>query len=215
MDEHILKRLEKKISKKRKGKKFTDEQRLKHKENIKNLWANENWVKKIKKADRLGSKNPNWKGGKKKCKCGKPISKNNKTCRVCYDISGEKNPFFNKKHNIETLKKMSNNRNYCGVNNPNFKYNIDINELKILYINNNKTIDEIKNIYGCSRNTICNLLKNNNIIKEKSNKYNLNKNEIINYINDGLNYVEIGKFYNCSNKIIHKYIKINKLKNVK
>jgi DNA-binding CsgD family transcriptional regulator len=110
---------------------------------------------------------------------------------------------------------MSNNRNYCGVNNPNFKYNIDINELKILYINNNKTIDEIKNIYGCSRNTICNLLKNNNIIKEKSNKYNLNKNEIINYINDGLNYVEIGKFYNCSNKIIHKYIKINKLKNVK
>jgi DNA-binding CsgD family transcriptional regulator len=202
-----------KISKTHKGKKLTIEQSLKHKEIIVNLWNDINWVNKLKKVDRKGSNNPNWKGDYNSCKCGKQITKKNKTCRECYDISGHKNPFFNKKHNINTLKKISKDRNYNGINNPNFKYDIDINQLKELYIINNKTIDEIKNIYGCSRNTIRKILQLNKIIKEKSNKYNLKKHEIIKYLNDGLNYVEIGKIYNCSNKIIHKYIK-NNIKNV-
>ena len=57
----------------------------------------------------IGEQNPNWKGGvsKKKCKCGKNISPNNKTCSDCRDRSGENNPFYGKTHSDETRKKLS------------------------------------------------------------------------------------------------------------
>ena len=58
-----------------------------------------------------GDLNGNWKGGKevthKKCGCGVFIQKHYNTCLKCRDISGVKNPFYKKKHTIETLKRLS------------------------------------------------------------------------------------------------------------
>lgn len=58
--------------------------------------------------------NPNWKGGKTffTCpKCGIEVrtssKKTQKTCYKCKDISGEKNPFFGKKHSNEAKNKIS------------------------------------------------------------------------------------------------------------
>lgn len=51
---------------------------------------------------RFGKDNPNWKGGSKKCSCGKDIQKSAKTCLECKPISGENNPFYGKKHSEET-----------------------------------------------------------------------------------------------------------------
>jgi group I intron endonuclease len=59
-----------------------------------------------------GKENPNWKGGisKNKCKCGKEISSNNKTCSGCRNRNGKDNPFFGKQHSEETKNKLSENR---------------------------------------------------------------------------------------------------------
>jgi len=56
-------------------------------------------------------KNPNWKGGKTYvkfyCDCGNEKKENSKTCLKCRDRSGEKNPFYNKKHSKKTIKLLS------------------------------------------------------------------------------------------------------------
>lgn len=58
---------------------------------------------------KLGSANPNWKGGisKNYCSCGTEIAVVAKTCIKCRDISGDKNPFYGKTHSEETKKKIS------------------------------------------------------------------------------------------------------------
>jgi hypothetical protein len=205
-----------KISKVHKGRKYSEEQKEKRKIIIKEFWNNEEWSNNVreKMKGREGVKNPNWRGGKHTCVCENTIGRKSKTCFSCRDLSGDKNPFFGKKHSDEVTKKRSekvkSNGVYKGENNPNFKYNIDINELKNLFIDKNKTVDEIKLIYGCCRNTINILLRKNNIYKPKSNKYNLDINKINQYLLDGLSLVEIGKVFGCSNKIIHKFIQRKK-----
>lgn len=46
--------------------------------------------------------NGNWKGGKTFCKCGTRINSTASSCIKCLDRSGEKNPFYNKKHTEQT-----------------------------------------------------------------------------------------------------------------
>ena len=125
--------------------------------------------------------------------------------------SGEGNPFYSKKHSLECMllrsDKVITNGTYKGENNPNFKYNINYDDLYRLFITDNKTIEEIAEIYGCCINTINKNLRDYKIKKPLSNKYNLIFDEIINYKESGLNLVEIGKIYGCSNKRIHKFIK--------
>jgi len=61
-----------------------------------------------------GELNPNWRGGtssiKYYCECGKNKGKKSKTCSDCRERIGDKNPFFNKKHNSETKKLISEKR---------------------------------------------------------------------------------------------------------
>lgn len=128
---------------------------------------------------------------------------------------GEKNNFYGKKHSeISKIKRrntINENGGCYGENNSNYKYNIDVDVLKDLYLNDNKTIVEISKIYNCHINTINKKLRANNILKPKSNKYNLDINEIIQHLNNGLNYVQIGKKYGCCNKIIYKFIQKNNI----
>jgi group I intron endonuclease len=206
----------KKISKIHKGRKLTQKQLEERKILLKELWSNEEWSNKVreKMKQRVGEKNSNWRGGLPLCECGNIKKKKSKTCFKCRDLNGEKNPFFGKKHTDEVMKKWSDNVKLKGVfkgkNNPNYKYDIDINILRDLFINQNKTVDEIKLIFGCCRNTINNLLRQNNIYKPKSNKYNLNIIQINEYLSRGLNYAEIGRIYGCSNKIIFAFVKRKK-----
>jgi hypothetical protein len=128
---------------------------------------------------------------------------------------GEKNNFYGKKHSETSKIKRRNtinaNGGVCGENNSNYKYDIDIEELKVLYLNQNKTIIELSKIYNCHINTINKKLRDNNIFKPKSNKYNLDITEITQHLNDGLNYVQIGEKYGCCNKIIYKFIYKNNI----
>jgi len=59
-----------------------------------------------------GEGNPNWKGGisKRKCKCGKDITYNSKTCSYCRDRTGMNNPFYGKTHSDETKNRLSESR---------------------------------------------------------------------------------------------------------
>jgi hypothetical protein len=211
----------KKISQVHKGKKLTSKQLEERKKILKELWSNEEWSNKVreKMKGKFGEKNPNWRGGLSKCECGSVKKKKSKTCLKCRDLTGEKNGFFGKKHTGEVMKKWSDSvkskGTFKGKNNPNFKYDIDINVLKDLFINQNRTVDEIKLIFGCCRNTINKLLRENSIYKPKSNKYNFNINHINEYLSEGLNYTEIGKIYGCSNKIVFAYIKRKKNESTK
>jgi group I intron endonuclease len=58
----------------------------------------------------MGSKNPNWRGGKTFCECGNRIGSYSETCGNCRDRSGEKNPFYGKSHSEETKRKLSEKR---------------------------------------------------------------------------------------------------------
>jgi hypothetical protein len=209
-----------KISLTHKGKKMTEEQKLKRKVLLKQLWSNPEWSEKVRKKMRDNSKgenNPNWKGGisKQNCECNNKKSFGGNTCMSCRNISGEKNPFFGKTHTSETKAKikqtLEKNGGFGGKNNPNFKYNITEDELHNLFIIQNKTVKEISLLYNCAINTINKKLRGFKIYKDKSNIYNLNKDNVLTYLNSGLNYVQIGNKYGCSNKIIHKFIKKHKL----
>ena len=210
----------KKISLTHKGKKLSEEQKLKRKEHLRQLWSNPEWSEKVRQKmgyNTKGDRNPNWKGGVSNsvCECGNKKSFYAKNCISCRDISGEKNPFFGKKHSIETMNKIKKSLNqkggFGGKNNPNFKYDIEKDELYNLYITQNKTVKEISSFFNCAINTINNKLRQFNIFKPNSNIYNLNKDEIKEFLKEGLNYVQIGKKYGCSNKIIHKYVKTHNL----
>ena len=149
------------------------------------------------------------------CKCGNYKSNYSINCFNCRDISGDKNPFFGKKHSPEIMDKiketLKRNGGFIGKNNPNFKYDIKKDELYDLFIIQNKTVKDISLIFNCSINTINNKLRSYGIFKPNSNIYNLTKDKIKEYLKDGLNYVHIGKIYGCSNKIIHKYVKKHNL----
>lgn len=58
---------------------------------------------------RSGEKNPNWRGGTSvsHCSCGNVKSLTANTCGNCRVRSGEKNPFFGKKHSEEVIKKIA------------------------------------------------------------------------------------------------------------
>lgn len=85
-----------------------EEIRLKLIETLKKIWANP--------IIRYREDNFNWKGGisKRECKtCGKPLINRGKNfCKPCYfaqrDVTGEKNPFYGKKHSKETIEKLKN-----------------------------------------------------------------------------------------------------------
>ena len=205
-----------KISKAHKGRIFSEDEKLRRKELLKKLWSIPEWSEKVRQKmgyNTKGEKNPNWKGGISisYCECGVKKSNGRNTCMSCRDISGSKNPFYGKKHSPEVLSRIKqtlrDRGGFVGKNNPNFKYDINKEELIELYITQNKTIKEISIIYNCSINTINKKLRQYVIYKLKSNIYSLEKDKIIKYLNDGLNYIQIGEKYGCSNKIIHKYIK--------
>ena len=62
-------------------------------------------IERLKGAERLslrGNKNPNWRGGSRKCSCGIEIQKNTKFCNSCVDKTGENNPFYGKQHSAKT-----------------------------------------------------------------------------------------------------------------
>lgn len=209
-----------KISKIHKGKKYSQDEILFRKEILKKFWTNPEWADKVKlkmSFNTKGSKNPNWKGGTtfKSCKCGNKKSYYSDTCLNCRDMSGNKNPFFGKKHTQENLNKIKNKikeyGGFQGSKNPNYKYNISEDELYDLYINQNKTIKEISSLYNCAINTINKKLRMYGINKPKSNIYNLDKDKILKHLKEGLNYVQIGKLFGCDNKTIHNYVKKNKL----
>lgn len=78
--------------------------------------------KKLKHSKPMES-NPNWKGGISYkiyyCECGNEKSRNSSTCSKCRLRSDEKNPYFGKKHNHNTLEKLSETRmgKYHGTQN--------------------------------------------------------------------------------------------------
>ena len=213
----------KKISLTHKGRKISPDEKLMRKERLKELWSNPE-SKKVREnmlgclnCDRKGKNNPNWGGGPQNliCSCGNEKSNYSENCFKCRDISGEKNPFFGKRHSPETMEKikltLKKNGGFEGKNNPNFKYNISKDDLYNLYITQNKTIKEISSYYNCAINTINKKLREYKIFKPNSNIYNLMVDEIKNHLVNGLNYVQIGNLYGCSNKIIYKFVKKNNI----
>lgn len=206
----------KKISLIRKGRKMTEEQKLKRKELLRQLWSNPEWSKRIREKmsyNSKGEKNPNWRGGKKNiiCKCGNKKSNKSLNCNKCRDINGEKNGFYGKTHSQETKDILRKKNMKFGKENPNFKYDIKKEELYDLYIIKNKTIVEISHQFNCAINTINKKLRQYEIYKPKSNIYNLVVDEIKYHLINGLNYVQIGNLYGCSNKIIYKFVKKHNL----
>jgi len=204
----------KKISGRKKGISMNEEQKKIHRERLKKLWMNPEWSKKTinkmiesRNGNFIGKDNPNWKGGPTYCQCGKIINKKSKSCIKCRDTCGVKNPFFGRNHDNRTIEKLKSKCDISGENNPNFKYPITENELRELYIIQNRTIKEISEIFNCCINTVNNNLRKYDIFKPKTNIYNLNYEKIIQLRKDGLNLVEIGNIYGCSNKIIHKFLK--------
>lgn len=70
-------------------------------------------LRNCKQSPRYGDKNSNWRGGISKTSCldcGSIINGFNLRCRKCFykqrDISGAKNPFYNKHHSEETKEKI-------------------------------------------------------------------------------------------------------------
>jgi len=205
----------KKISLTHKGKKLSEERKIKQKERLKKLWLDIEWSKNMRQKmshNTKGDKNPNWKGGQNiKCVCGNKKAPYSMTCMGCRDTHGIKNPFFGKSHTENVLQILKEKSKKYGKDNPNFKYDINQDELYDLYIIKNGTIVEIGKYFNCSINTINKKLRQYRIYKPKSNIYNLVSDDINNYLIKGLNYVQIGEIYGCSNKIIHKYIKKHNL----
>jgi len=75
-----------------------------------------NWMssltdqEKKKRFSKPGESNPNWRNGGRKILCPScntnKIEPKSKTCGSCRDKSGEKNPFYGKKHSEKTLDKL-------------------------------------------------------------------------------------------------------------
>jgi predicted DNA-binding protein YlxM (UPF0122 family) len=215
-----------KISKTHKGRKLSDEQIKNRKELLSKLWSNEEWSEILKKKmseNMIGNcRAVGYKHSEETKKMLSNLHKNNKyslgfvhsditKLKMSQNNSGENNPMFGRTLPKEVLLKRSDKvkkeGTFKGKNNGNFKYDINKEELKELYLYKNLKISEIANLYGCHRTVISDNIKKYGIIKPPSNKYNLNIDEIKNYIKEGLSLVQIGNKYGCSNKIIHKFIK--------
>jgi predicted DNA-binding protein YlxM (UPF0122 family) len=215
-----------KISKTHKGRKLNDEQIKNKKELLTKLWSNEEWSEKVKKKmseNMIGNNRAvGYKHSDKTKKMLSDLHKNNTyslglvhsdvtRMKMSQNNSGENNPMFGKSLSKEVLfkrsEKVKKEGTFKGKNNGNFKYDINEDELKELYLYKNLKIYEIADLYGCHRTVISDNIKKYNIKKETSNKYNLDIVEINNYKLKGLSLVQIGKIYGCSNKLIHKYIK--------
>jgi predicted DNA-binding protein YlxM (UPF0122 family) len=215
-----------KISLNNKGLKRTKEQNEKRKELLTKLWDNKEWSENLKKKmseNIIGNNRAvGYKHSEETKKMLSNLHKNNKyslgfvhsditKLKMSQNNSGENNPMFGRTLPKEVLvkrsEKVKKEGTFKGKNNGNFKYDINKEELKELYLYKNLKISEIANLYGCHRTVISDNIKKYGIIKQPSNKYNLNIDEIKNYIKEGLNLVQIGNKYGCSNKIIHKFIK--------
>lgn len=57
---------------------------------------------------------------------------------------------------------------FCGEKNHNYKYHITKEELYKLYVEDNLTLKQIMELYGCSKSALWNKLKKFNISKSKS-----------------------------------------------
>jgi predicted DNA-binding protein YlxM (UPF0122 family) len=215
-----------KISLNNKGLKRTKEQNKQRKELLTKLWSNEEWSENLKKKmseNMIGNNRAvGYKHSDKTKKMLSDLHKNNTyslglvhsdvtRMKMSQNNSGENNPMFGKSLSKEVLlkrsEKVKKEGTFKGKNNGNFKYDINEDELKELYLYKNLKISEIADLYGCHRTVISDNIKKYNIKKETSNKYNLDIVEINNYKLKGLSLVQIGKIYGCSNKLIHKYIK--------
>jgi group I intron endonuclease len=90
-------------------------------ESVKIRYANMTEEERKQASSQPMEKNPNWKGGVTYvyCKCGKRIGCGYKNCNKCRPRSKENNPFFGKKHSIETKNKLSESKKdkYCGEQN--------------------------------------------------------------------------------------------------
>ena len=104
------------------------------------------------------------------------------------DLSGDKNPFFGKKHKLESKKKMSNwkKENYLGEKNPNFGKRCTNEQKKINVLKNSKTklkekdVIEIKNL----------LLEGSLKDKEIASKFGVNR-TVITRISNGKRWTTI------------------------
>jgi group I intron endonuclease len=104
------------------------------------------------------------------------------------DLAGDKNPFFRKKHKLESKKKMSNwkKENYLGEKNPNFGKRWTNEQKKINVLKNSKTklkekdVIEIKNL----------LLEGNLKDKEIASKFGVNR-TVITRISNGKRWTTI------------------------
>lgn len=219
-----------KISKNNKGLKRSKEQIERRKELLTMLWSDEEWSENVRNKMRenmVGNDRAlGLKHSEKTKKLLSDLHRGNKYCfgfkhsletkqKMSKNNSGKNNPMYGKTLSKEILLKRSEKVKkegiFNGKNNPNFKYDINKDELYNLFIIKNLKIDEIAKIYNCSRDVICDNLKKYNIKKQKSNKYNINLDEIKEYLLKGLTQVDISKIYGCSNKYINKIIK-NKIK---
>lgn len=215
-----------KISKARKGCKLTQKQKIERKKLINKLWEDKDWANSVKEKmskNMLG--NTRALGFKHSDEAKKKMSKSHMGNTYCLGFKhsdetkkkmsennkGDNNPMYGKTLPKEVLERRSEKvkmeGTFKGKNNPNFKFDIKEEELRLLFLDKNLTILEISNIYGCSKDVINNNLRKYNIYKPKSNKYNLYVEDVKKYLNEGLTQVEIGKIYGCSNKIINKFIK--------
>lgn len=109
----------------------------------------------------LGENNPNWRGGRFKlcpvCK-EKEISiyRNQNTCRSCRDMTGEKNPFFGKKHTQESIESMKSKLRENGNKNNTQKLKVIIDNVEY------SSMSVAATSLGCVTATIRNRINNSN-----------------------------------------------------
>jgi group I intron endonuclease len=108
-----------------------------------------------------GDKNPNWKGGISKVNCtscGSEINFGALKCSNCYfserDISGSKNPFYNKSHSKETKEIMRNSK--LGKYNGNQEKAVIVDGIKY------KSLSATSKKFGVVPATILNRIKSEN-----------------------------------------------------
>lgn len=219
-----------KISKIQKGRKRTEEEKLRQKENLRRLWNDPYWSEKMKekfinRPKKIGFHH------KEKTKIlisqknkGKkyypPINKFNhseETKKKMSDLKkGENNPMYGKSPSKEALLrrsiKVKNLGIYKGKNNPNFKFDITKDELYELYNIRKLSLLQISKYYGCSYQLIVKKIMEFKLKRENNRKkYFFNVDEIKLLLKKGITQIDIAKKYQCSPKILNKFI----IKNIK
>lgn len=104
------------------------------------------------------------------------------------DLSGDKNPFFGKKHKFESKKKMSNwkKENYLGEKNPNFGKRWTIQQKKINVLRNTKTKLTEENVMEIKDLLLDGKLKD----KEIANKFGISR-TVVTRISNGTRWANI------------------------